>query len=60
MCDLTAVIAKDPEWDRFRGVERRRWRIDVSNGTRKFTGTRREAVEWCAAMDISVTEANDA
>lgn len=42
---LHAYITKDPEYDRIAMVTRRRWRIDLSNGSRKYTASRREAIE---------------
>lgn len=56
--ERTAVIANDPEWDHFRRVERRRWRIDLHggplNGRRKFVRTKREAEEWCDEVGYAI------
>lgn len=54
MAAQTVTIRNDPEWDSIRKVERRRWRIDLPDGGRKFTRTKREAVEWCAELGYKV------
>lgn len=56
---LSAVIYNDPEtisanaWAL--GSTRRRWRVALSNGSRRFTSTRREAIEWCDEHGIPYT-----
>lgn len=51
-----AVITKDPEYDRVALVERRRWRIDLPSGGRKYVTSKREAIEWCAEMGLAWEE----
>jgi hypothetical protein len=49
-----AAIMNDPEYDSVAMVERRRWRIvfNAYPGKRKFTDSKREAIEWCNDMDL--------
>lgn len=51
---VVAAVMNDPEWDPIRFCERRRWRVALSAGPdrRRFTSTRREAVEWCIEQGI--------
>lgn len=49
-----AAIMNDPGYDPVAMVERRRWRIAFSQypGKRRFTASKREAIEWCEEMDV--------
>ncbi len=51
----TATIEKVTIYDEVRQVTRTQWRIDLPNGRRKFTRTRREAREWCEEHGLEVT-----
>jgi hypothetical protein len=49
---VTAAIMSDPEYSSIAMVERRRWIVALSNGRRRYTTSRREAIEWCAEMGV--------
>jgi hypothetical protein len=48
----TAVITKDTEWSVRTLSELRRWRIDLPWGGRRFTSSRKAAIEWCDEHDV--------
>jgi hypothetical protein len=54
----TAAVMNDPEYDGVARVERRRWRVAISDGRRCFKWTRREAVEWCEEMGLPYVVVN--
>lgn len=49
----TAIITKDTEWSERTLSELRRWRIDLPWGGRRFTTSRREAIEWCEEHNLA-------
>lgn len=49
---IVAAIMNDPEWSSAAMVERRRWRVALSHGGRRFTTSRREAIGWCEEHGI--------
>lgn len=58
---VTAAIMNDPEYSRAAMAERRRWRValSVAPTRRRFTDSRREAVEWCEEQGIPYVLAKD-
>lgn len=50
---ITAAIMKDPEYSRAAMVERRRWIVALNTeGRRRYTLTKAEAVAWCEERGI--------
>lgn len=46
----TATIVRDDYFHPFRRTVSTRWRIDLSNGLRKYTRTLSEAIDWCEEL----------
>lgn len=51
---IVAAIMSDPEYSRAAMTERRRWRVALSVGEnrRRFTTSKREAIEWCEEQGV--------
>lgn len=51
----TATLRKVEEWDSIRKFTRKEWRLELSDGGRKVTRTRRAAMEWARELGYEVT-----